>query len=123
MSRTLFSPPVCQCSGRGFNPKHRLKLLGLDFGVQTIEWRKLLNGNFRFSYHPPEAQHHLKLLGLRCWSFWLLRNPSQLSNAKLEQDLAAAIRFQGLLERFLKLVERVYTLHCGGERSIGYQVS
>src|ERR1700686_3598528 len=85
--------------------------------------RKLLNGNFQFADHPPEAQHHLKLLGLRCWSFWLLRNPSQISNAKLEQDLAAAIRFQGLLERFLKPVERVHTLHCGGKRSIGYEVS
>src|ERR1700674_4690859 len=42
---------------------------------------------------------------------------------KLEQDLAAAIRFRGLLERFLELVERVYMLHCGGERSIRYQVS
>src|SRR4029077_6357855 len=56
-------------------------------------------------------------------SFWLLRNPSQISNAKLEQDLAAAIRFQGLLERFLKSVERVHTLHCGGERSISYEVA
>ena len=42
---------------------------------------------------------------------------------KLEQDLTAAIRFQGLLERFLELVERVHMLHCGGERSIGYEVS
>jgi len=41
---------------------------------------------------------------------------------KLEQDLAAA-RFQGLLERFLELVERVHMLHCGGERSISYEVS
>ena len=42
---------------------------------------------------------------------------------KLEQDLSAAIRFQGLLERFLKLVERVHMLHCGRERSISYEVS
>src|SRR6266849_5650614 len=40
-----------------------------------------------------------------------------------EQDLAAAIRFQGLLERFLELVEGVHMLHCGGERSISYEVS
>src|SRR6202008_1245696 len=43
--------------------------------------------------------------------------------AKLEQNLAAAIRFQRLLERFLELVERVDVLHCGGERSISYEVS
>src|SRR5260221_6770945 len=42
---------------------------------------------------------------------------------ELEQDLSAAIRFQGLLERFLELVERVHALHCGGERSISYEVS
>jgi hypothetical protein len=28
-----------------------------------------------------------------------------------------------LLERFLELLERVNTLHCGGERSIGYEVA
>src|SRR6266478_553477 len=43
--------------------------------------------------------------------------------AKFEQDLSAAIRFQGLLERFLELVERVHMLHCGGERSIRYEVA
>jgi hypothetical protein len=36
--------------------------------------------------------------------------------AKLEHDLAAAIRFQRLLERFLELVERIDPLHRGGER-------
>src|ERR1700745_2505101 len=40
---------------------------------------------------------------------------------KLEQNLSAAIRFQRLLERFLKLVQRVDMLHCGGERSISYE--
>jgi hypothetical protein len=39
---------------------------------------------------------------------------------KLEQDLAAAIRLQGLLERFLELFERVHMLHCGGEPAISY---
>src|SRR4029077_16896231 len=48
---------------------------------------------------------------------------SARSCPKLEQDLAAAIRFQGLLERFLELVEPVHMLHCGGERSISYEVS
>jgi hypothetical protein len=43
--------------------------------------------------------------------------------AKFEQDLSAAIRFRGLLERFLELVERVHMLHCGGERFIGYEVA
>src|SRR5467141_5321094 len=33
------------------------------------------------------------------------------------------MRFQGLLERFLKLVERIHMLYCGGERSISYEVS
>src|SRR5882724_2981010 len=42
---------------------------------------------------------------------------------KFEQDLAAAIRFQRLLERFLELLERVDLLHCGGERSISYEVA
>jgi len=42
---------------------------------------------------------------------------------KLEQDLAAAIRFQRLPECFLELIERVHMLHCGGERSISYEVS
>jgi hypothetical protein len=28
-----------------------------------------------------------------------------------------------LLERFLELVEGVHMLHCGGERSISYEVS
>src|SRR6266851_6363792 len=40
-----------------------------------------------------------------------------------EQDLAAAIRSQRLLERFLELLERIHMLHCGGERSIGYEVA
>jgi len=43
--------------------------------------------------------------------------------AKLEQNLSAAIRFQRLLERFLELLERVHMLHCGGERSISYEVA
>src|SRR5439155_20220978 len=43
--------------------------------------------------------------------------------AKFEQDLAAAIRFQRLLERFLELLERVDKLHCGRERSISYEVA
>src|SRR5436305_3537546 len=42
---------------------------------------------------------------------------------KFEQNLSAAIRFQRLLERFLELVERVDMLHCGGERSISYEVA
>ena len=42
---------------------------------------------------------------------------------KLKQDLAAAIRFQRLLERFLELVERVHMLHYGGERSISHKFS
>src|SRR5437016_9414388 len=33
------------------------------------------------------------------------------------------MRFQRLLERFLELVEWVDMLHCGGERSISYEVS
>src|SRR5271165_6065963 len=42
---------------------------------------------------------------------------------KLDQYFAAAIRFQRLPECFLELVERVHMLHCGGERSISYEVS
>src|SRR5690349_3229267 len=41
--------------------------------------------------------------------------------AKLEQNLAAAIRFQRLLDRFLELLEGVHMLHCSGERSISYE--
>src|SRR5262249_42706649 len=48
---------------------------------------------------------------------------SSISSPKLEQDLAAALRLQGLLKRFLELVERVHLLHCGGERSISYEVA
>src|SRR6202521_3212787 len=66
---------------------------------------------------------NLKPLRLRCCCLWLLRNHGRISGPKLEQDLTAAIRFQGLLERFLELVERVHMLHCGGERSISYEVS
>src|SRR4029077_20506095 len=33
------------------------------------------------------------------------------------------IRFQGLFERFLELCERVHMFHCGGERSVSYEVS
>jgi hypothetical protein len=65
----------------------------------------------------------LKLLRLRCCCLWLLRNHGHISSPKLEQDLTVAIRFQGLLERFLELVEPVHMLHCGGERSISYEVS
>src|SRR6185295_1224991 len=54
---------------------------------------------------------------------WLLRIRGNISSSKLEQDLTAAIRFQGLHERLLELVERVHMLHCGGERSISYEVS
>src|SRR5712692_6621203 len=43
--------------------------------------------------------------------------------SKFEQNLSAAIRFQGLLERFLELLERVDMLHGGEERSISYQVA
>src|SRR6266851_1575808 len=46
-----------------------------------------------------------------------------ISSPKLEQNLAAAIRLQGLFERFLELVERVHMLDCGGERSSSYEVS
>src|SRR6266576_614081 len=46
-----------------------------------------------------------------------------ISSPKLEQDLATAIRLQGLLERFLELVEPVYMLYCGEERSISFEVS
>src|SRR5205809_1882963 len=45
------------------------------------------------------------------------------SVAKLEQDLAAAMRSQRSCERFLELVERVDMLHCGRERSISYEVA
>src|SRR6266404_6257981 len=54
---------------------------------------------------------------------WLLRNRRNIRSPKLEQDLTAAIRFQGLLECLLELVQRVHMLHCGGERSINYEVS
>ena len=69
------------------------------------------------------AASNLKLLRLRCCYRWLLRNRGHISGPKLEQDLTAAIRFQGLLERFLELVERVHMPHCSGERSISYEVS
>ena len=46
-----------------------------------------------------------------------------INSPKLEQDLTAAIRLQGLLKRFLELIERVHMLHCGGERSISYELS
>src|SRR5579862_5434835 len=54
-----------------------------------------------------------------------LHNPALnvLWSLKLEQNLAAAIRFQGLLERFLEQVERVHMLHRGGERSISHEIS
>src|SRR5258705_5365373 len=52
-----------------------------------------------------------------------VRRERRSVGAKLEQDLTSAIRFQGLLERLLKLIERVHQLHCGGERSISHQVS
>src|ERR1700720_871626 len=42
---------------------------------------------------------------------------------KFEQDLAAVIRFQRSLERFLELLERVDMLHCGGEPPISYQLA
>src|SRR3989449_9022863 len=62
-------------------------------------------------------------LRFRCCRLWLLRDRGHISSPKLEQDLAATIRFQGLVERLLKLVEWVHMLHCGGERSISYEVS
>src|SRR5579862_6721209 len=43
--------------------------------------------------------------------------------AKLEQDLAAAIRSQRSLDRVFELVERVDMLHGGRERSTGYEVA
>jgi uncharacterized protein len=46
-----------------------------------------------------------------------------MSSRKLEQDLAATIRFQRLFERLLELVERVHMLHCGGEPPISHEVS
>src|SRR6266436_1352026 len=61
--------------------------------------------------------------GFVCCCFWLLWNQRHITSPKLEQNLAAAIRFQGLFERFLELVERVHMFHCGGERSICYEVS
>src|SRR5712671_3020106 len=48
---------------------------------------------------------------------------ARISGTKREQDLAGAMRFQRLFERFLELVERVHVLHCGGERSIRYEVA
>src|SRR5260370_23299325 len=75
--------------------------------------------NFQFADQPLEAQHNLKLLGLRCWFFLAPSKSQQISSAKLEQDLAAAIRLQGLLERFLKLVERESPNRCHRRRSRG----
>src|SRR2546427_3954090 len=43
--------------------------------------------------------------------------------AKLEQDLAAAIRSQRSLDRFFEMLERVDMLHCGPERSTSYEVA
>src|SRR5262245_25422343 len=48
---------------------------------------------------------------------------SSISSPKLEQDLAAAMRLQRVRERFLELLERVHLLHCGGDRSISYEVA
>src|SRR5207245_6553113 len=45
------------------------------------------------------------------------------SVAKLEQDLAAAMRSQRSLHRFFELLERVDMLHCGRERAISYEVA
>src|SRR5436190_8861302 len=58
----------------------------------------------------------------RC-CLWFFEITAKSVSSKLEQDFTAAIRIQGLLERFLELVERVHTLHCGRERSISYEVS
>src|SRR6266446_2267476 len=43
--------------------------------------------------------------------------------AKLEQDLAAAIRSHRSLDRFFELLERVDMLHRGPERSTSYEVA
>jgi hypothetical protein len=40
---------------------------------------------------------------------------ASMLGTKFEQDLAAAIRFQRLLERFLELVEPIHMVYCGGE--------
>src|SRR5436190_3191832 len=72
-----------------------------------------LRGN-RF-YRRPERSH--------CLALSLFRQPALSCSTELEQDLATAIRFQGLSESFLELIERVHMLHCGGERSIRYEVS
>src|SRR6476660_8375696 len=46
-----------------------------------------------------------------------------MGSSKLEQDLSAAVRFQRLVERFFELLQRVHSLHHGGERSISYEVA
>jgi hypothetical protein len=51
-----------------------------------------------------------------------VRNASSFA-PKLEQDLAAAIPFQRLLECFLELVEPIDMVYCGGERSVSYEVA
>src|SRR6476660_3859641 len=46
-----------------------------------------------------------------------------MGSSKLEQDLSAAVRFQRLVERFFELLQRVHSLHCGGEGSISHEVA
>src|ERR1700752_3394886 len=59
----------------------------------------------------------------RSWSAPGSTRKRRSVDAKLEQDLAAAVRLQRLLDRLLELLERIRMLHCGRERSIRYEVS
>src|SRR5271154_1315316 len=98
--------------------------------ISAVKW-----SSARWSRPADQERHHaylhtmnefslnLKLLRLRCCCLRLRRNHGHISSPQPEQDLAAAIRFQRLLERFLELVKGVDMLHCGGERSISYEVS
>src|SRR5712675_995674 len=46
---------------------------------------------------------------------------SDLTDAKFEQYFSISIRSQRMLERFLELLEWIYLLDFGGERSVSYQ--
>src|SRR6185369_3941130 len=59
---------------------------------------------------------------LRRWC-WCLARYGPLRRPTCEQDLAAALRLQGLRERFLERVEWVDLLHGGPERSLSDEVA
>src|SRR2546427_11321597 len=105
--------PYIPCFVPGGRPLVTMGMPGVTNTSQLSGMSRGLSSVITFS--PLSARLRAKLVGGAA--------RERRSVAKLEQDLAAAMRSQRSCERFFELLERADMLHCGVERSISYEVA